>query len=154
MRRSERAQRLAVVAAARAWRGTPYHHDAAVKGAGVDCARFLLEAFVGAGLIERFTPEHYSSQWHLHRSREVYAETVVRFAAEIPAEPPFAAATVLLFRHGRTFSHSALVTAWPRVIHAYAAARQVEEVDITGTPLIERAMRAFDYWAAPNQSGR
>lgn len=148
MPRSEAAQRLAVVAAGRAWLGTPYHHDAAVMGAGVDCARFLLEAFIGAGLIERFKPEPYSSQWHLHRGEEIYAETVVRFAAEIPATPPYPVATVLLFRHGRTFSHSALVTAWPRIIHAYAAARQVEEVDITGTPLVERAMRAFDYWGA------
>jgi NlpC/P60 family putative phage cell wall peptidase len=144
--------RAAVVAAARTWLGTPWHHDAAVKGGGIDCAHLLLEAFAEAGAIARFAPDRYPADWHLHKGEERFADTVARFAVEIAAAPPFKPATVLLFRHGRTFSHGAIVTAWPRIIHAYAAAFVVEEVDITGTPMLlerdgsPRPMRAFDRW--------
>lgn len=148
----ESEERARVVAAARGWVGTPYHAGAAVKGAGVDCARILLEVFAEAGLVERFTPEPYARDWHMHRSDEVYADTVARFAHEIPPVAPFLAGVVLLFRQGRTFSHGAIVTAWPFIVHAYADAGVVEEVDIIGTPLLTqgrapRPIRAFDYWS-------
>ena len=37
MDKLELAQRLAVVAEAESWLGTPYHHEARIKGHGVDC---------------------------------------------------------------------------------------------------------------------
>ena len=148
---TEADERAAVVAQARRWIGTPYHHNAAVMGAGIDCGRILIEAFAGAGMIDRFTPQPYSHQWHLHQGAEVYADIVLGFATEVAYAPPMPPATVLLFRHGRTFSHGALVTDWPNIIHAYAAADRVEEVSIEGTPLLTlgagaRPIRAFDYW--------
>ena len=36
--------RAAVVAAAREWIGTPYHHMADIKGVGCDCAMLLERA--------------------------------------------------------------------------------------------------------------
>ena len=39
------AQRAAVVAEARSWIGTPYHHAADVKGHGVDCAMLLIRVY-------------------------------------------------------------------------------------------------------------
>lgn len=147
----EAAERGRVVGAARRWVGTPYHHRARVQGSGVDCAQILIACFAEAGLIESFDPGPYTRDWHLHRDEERYADTVARFAVEYdPALEPLPG-DVLLFQHGRTYSHSAIVTAWPRVVHAYAQARIVEEIDAMGTPLLRRAgqprpRRAFSFW--------
>lgn len=147
----EDGERAAVVAEARRWLRTPYHHRGAVLGAGVDCLRSQIAWFSGAGLIEWFDPGPYPADWHLHRSEERYADGVAAFCAEVAAEPPYPPATILLFKHGRTFSHGALVSDWPMVIHAFADAEMVEEVDATLSPLLRlagapRPIRAFDFW--------
>lgn len=151
----ELEQRAAVVAEARRWKGTPYHHRAHVLGAGVDCALLILEAFAGAGIEERFDPGQYNADWHLHRSEEKYLEVVERYMARVHAneaplslQPDFTAlpGDVLMFRVGRTFSHGAIVTSWPFIIHAYYPSRIVEEVDIQRTPMAMRPMRLYSYW--------
>ena len=73
---SEDEQRGVVVSEARRWAGTAYHHNAAIMGAGIDCARILIETFAGAGLIERFDPGYYAADWHLHRGEERYLAVV------------------------------------------------------------------------------
>ena len=138
------AVRAAVVSEARSWIGTPYHHRANLKGAGVDCARLLIEVYAAAGVIGAFDPGDYPPDWHLHRSEERYVEIILRFADELDRrETPLLPADIVVWRFGRTFSHGAIVADWPRVVHAYAADRVVEETDITGTPLATRDMRAF-----------
>lgn len=152
----EHEQRQSVVAEARRWIGTPYHHRAALLGVGVDCARLLLEAFAGAGLIDYFEPDTYSSDWHLHRGEERYLQTIERYATQINidespiqsrmetffAEP----GDLLMWQVGRTFSHSAIVTEWPFIIHAYLPSSIVEEVSVLHTPMAERPVKLYSYW--------
>jgi NlpC/P60 family putative phage cell wall peptidase len=115
----EAAQRAAVVAEARTWLGTPYHHEARVKGprGGVDCAQLLAGVYTGAGLIEPPVIPHYPPDWHLHRSAERYLEIVLAHASEIAGAP--LPGDIALWRFGRCFSHGAIVADWPMVIHAY-----------------------------------
>src|SRR5271165_4615237 len=68
----EKEARTAVVAAARSWIDTPYHHAADVKGAGVDCAMLLVRVYVDLGLVEPFDPRPYPRDWMMHRSEERY----------------------------------------------------------------------------------
>jgi NlpC/P60 family putative phage cell wall peptidase len=141
--------RAAAVVQARSWVGTPYHHAAQVKGAGVDCARILDATFVDAGLIERFEPAPYPPDWHAHRDEERYVETILRFAKEFDwrANEP-RPADVLVWKYGRTFSHGGIVTlSQPlSVVHAYALSGCVEECQVEGTPMASREMRAFSLW--------
>ena len=147
------AVRGAVVAEARAWIATPYHHRAAVSGAGVDCARLLIEVYSAVGVIEWFDPGDYPPDWHLHRSEERYVAVIERFADEFePAAEPILPADVVVYRYGRTFSHGGIVTGqpgvspptgWPWIVHAFAAAHCVEETSIPGSQLDGRPMRAF-----------
>src|SRR5262249_43477037 len=44
-------RRAAVVAEAESWIGTPFHHAARVKGAGVDCLMLLAEVYERAGIV-------------------------------------------------------------------------------------------------------
>lgn len=149
-------ERLRVVEEARKWLGTPYHNGARVLGSGVDCAQLLACAFVSAGVLAPFTPDRYASDWHLHRGEEKYLGEVERYASLVDPDrrsikergneffaPP---AEVLMLRNGRTFSHSVLVTEWPRVIHAYAMSEVVEEVNVLGTIMAEKPMLVYSVW--------
>src|SRR6185437_3648026 len=79
-------QRTEIVRAAKEWLGTPYHHHARVKGAGADCAMFPLEVYRQCGLLPLdYRPPHYSVQWHLHRSEELYLREVENSALLLPA---------------------------------------------------------------------
>jgi cell wall-associated NlpC family hydrolase len=111
-------ERAAVVAEARAWLRTPYHHMGRVKGAGVDCATLLAEVFARAGVIEPVAIPFYPPDWHLHRDAERYLGFVLDHAREIAGDP--LPADIALWRFGRCFSHGAIVIDWPVVIHAYA----------------------------------
>jgi NlpC/P60 family putative phage cell wall peptidase len=108
--------RDAVVTEAESWIGTPFHHAARVKGAGVDCLMLLAEVYERAGVSDRIEPAFYVPDWHLHRDAERYMEGLLRYARPIAAPE---LGDIALFRFGRTFSHGAIVTSWPRLIHAY-----------------------------------
>ena len=125
----EVAERAAVVAAARSWIGTPYHHAADVKGAGCDCAMLLVRVYCDLGLVEPFDPRPYPRDWMLHRDDERYLSFLLARAREI-VEP--SAGDVIVFRYGRCFSHGGIVTrARPlTIVHAFAPARAVIEEDV------------------------
>jgi NlpC/P60 family putative phage cell wall peptidase len=122
----ECAQRAAVVAEARSWLGTPYHHAARLKGVGCDCLTLIAEVFARAGIVPPVELPHYPPDWHLHRGAERYVEGVLRHAAEVKGPP--LPGDVVLWRFGRAFSHGAIAIDWPLVIHAYVGQRvQIED---------------------------
>lgn len=144
----------ALIAAGRSWLGTPYHHMARVKGHGVDCGQVIIAAHVEAGLTEDFDPGHYTMDWHLHRSEERYLGFVERHLERVDPDGSTAAprdrvgwtpapGAVVVFRVGRTFSHGALVTEWPCVLHANVHDGCVIEATIEGTVLDELPMRTY-----------
>jgi cell wall-associated NlpC family hydrolase len=140
-----------VLEEAQGWIGTPFHHEARVKGAGVDCAMLLCEVYERAGLIGRVEIPHYPPDWHLHRDAERFLERLVAHAREIagpPNGPDPLPGDVALFRYGRCFSHGAIVVAWPRVVHANFLARAVTWGDATLEPLAGRAVRFFSVFQA------
>ena len=142
--------RAAVVAAARAWVGTPYQHMADVPGAGVDCAMILVRVFCDLGLVEPFDPRPYTRDWMIHRSEEKYLGFLLA-SARIVQEPK--AGDVILFRFGRCFAHGGIVTSTDplTILHAYAPYRCVVEEDLArNSELSERASGAVfaSYWGA------
>ena len=76
-------ERAAVVAAARSWLGTPYHHAADVRGAGVDCAMLLVRVYCDLGLVEPFDPRPYTRDWFLHRDEERYLGFLLARSREV-----------------------------------------------------------------------
>jgi len=129
-----------VVAEARSWIGTPFHHGARVKGAGVDCLMLLAEVYERAGVACHIEPPFYVPDWHLHRDAERYMEGLLFYARPIDGSP--LAGDIALFRFGRTFSHGAIVVEWPRLIHAYWAIGVVWG-DAALYPLKGREVRFF-----------
>ncbi len=137
--------REAVVAEALTWLRTPYHHQGALKGIGVDCAHFPLAVYGACGLVAPFDPGDYPPDWHLHRSEERYLAHVQRLAHEIdPAD--IKPGDFALFRVGRCFAHGAIVIAWPRIVHAVVN-RWVTLDEATSGMTAGRPVKAFTLWS-------
>lgn len=130
--------RAAVVAEAISWLGTPWHHGAAVRGAGIDCARLLKAVYVGAGVVTDFPLDSYPADWMLHRDEERFLGIVAQYCERIFAPLP---GDLALWRYFRCYSHGGIVIEWPRVIHAHRPERAVVWGDGTQRPLADRAVQ-------------
>jgi len=140
----EAVERAAVVAEARTWLRTPYHHKARLKGVGVDCAYFLAEVYHAVlPRIPRLDFGHYPPDWHLHRSEEVYLSWLDRYATLTYGTPQ--PGDVVVFRFGRCFSHGVIVVEWPEVIHAYLRIGCILG-DATKEPLVGHDYRIYTLW--------
>lgn len=112
--------RMAVLAEAREWIGTPYMHQASAKQAGCDClglVRGVWRAFHG---VEPEPMPAYSPDW----AERVGAETLYEAARRHMREIEVCAARpgdVLLFRmHSQApIKHAAILETEERILHAY-----------------------------------
>ena len=132
-----------IVEEAKSWAGTPYLHQGYVKGpeGGVDCAMINIGVFRDfAGIIPAdFDPRPYPMQWHLHRDEERYLDWFTKYATRVDT-PQFA--DVVLFKFGRTVSHSGIVVGNDVMIHAFRDAGQVIYENISA-----HAERLHSYWS-------
>ena len=124
--------RSQIVAEARAWIGTPYRHQASLKGVGCDClglVRGVWRALVGS---EPQSAPPYSRDWAEATGEETLARAARTHLVEIdPAQ--FAPGDVLLFRYRPLYpaKHAAIVSAcdenWPALmVHAHDGASVAE----------------------------
>jgi len=147
---SEFEQRAAVITAAREWIGTPYHHAADIKGAGVDCGMLIVRTFIDTGLCTPFDPRPYESDWHLHRTEERYLGFVLDRCIEV-ANPK--EGDIVIFRYGRCYSHGGIVTRTSplNIIHAFRSAACVIEEELDRNVELcsaKRKCRFFSFWKA------
>ena len=123
-----RADPVLIVAAARSWLGTPYHDQASVKGAGVDClglARGVWREVVGP---EPLSVPPYSRDWGEVLAAEVLAEGAAGWLLPIPlgeAGP----GSVVLFRMmpGAIAKHVGILTGAATFIHAFQGIGVIED---------------------------
>lgn len=116
--------RARIVAEAREWILTPYHHCACVKGAGVDCLMLLVGVYRNVGLLSPdFEPPKYAPQWGQNRDEEKYLDGLKQFAEPTGVPEP---GDIAMFKFGRTVSHGAIIVDETFMIHAYERSRQVD----------------------------
>ena len=109
-----------VVEAARGWLGTPYRHQASVKGWGADCLGLVRGVWRE---VEGPEPERvpaYRPDWAEVGGEELLLAAARRWLVELPvsaAEP----GDVLLFRMSpeAPAKHCAVLCAPDRILHAY-----------------------------------
>ena len=117
-----------IVAAAQNWLGTPYHHQASLRGVGCDCLGLVRGVWRDLYGDEPEPPPPYSQGWAESLGMETLAEAALRHLSPVARglEKP---GDVLLFRW-RTHlpaKHCAILTAPDRILHAHDGA-QVSEV--------------------------
>lgn len=139
---TEAEQRAAIVAEALSWERTPYAGHARIKGVGVDCAMLPALVYEATGYCPEVNPE-YSEQWMQHRDEEIYLAEIKRWAHEID-EADLKAGDLVVWRFGRTYSHSAIVIDPPIVLHAVINAGAVVRADMNrDAELVHRPRRYF-----------
>ncbi|HLM39565.1 MAG TPA: peptidase P60 [Microvirga sp.] len=115
-----------IVMAARSWIGTPYRHQASLKGVGCDCLGVLRGVWREVMGREPELPPPYSPDW-----AEAGADTLVaaarRYLVEIDRRE-IAPGDVLLFRWRDALpaKHCAVATSPDGMIHAHDGASVVE----------------------------
>jgi cell wall-associated NlpC family hydrolase len=109
------AARQAVIDESLTWLKTPWRHAAAVKGAGVDCGRIVIEIYANCGLIARFTPDPYPQDFAIHSNEERFLANIERYACRV--DKPLQG-DIAVWKFGRCFSHAAIVVDYPTIIHA------------------------------------
>ncbi|MCC6006891.1 MAG: peptidase [Rhodobacteraceae bacterium] len=136
-----------VVAEARAWIGTPYLHQASLRGVGCDClglVRGVWRACVGP---EPEAPPAYTPDWGEAPGEEVLLAAALRhLKPRSPADR--APGDVLLFRMRArgVAKHLGILSdrrGSPHVIHAWAG-HGVVETPLTG-PWARRVVMAFAF---------
>lgn len=149
MNSTEYNQRSAVLEQAATWLGTPYHHAAFVRGAGIDCAFFLICVYHDAGLTPWIDPRPYPPDWHLHRDAERYLGWVEQYARELGANEVPKPGDIVTVKVGRCFSHGAIVVAWPKVIHALWKECVMYDDFVAHKEFEVREKRFFSLWGKP-----
>ncbi|MFN3349642.1 NlpC/P60 family protein [Pseudorhodoplanes sp.] len=112
-----------IVAEARSWIGTPYRHQASLKGVGCDClglVRGVWRAIHGA---EPEAMPAYSRDWAEAARRETLAEAGARHLVPV-ARDAMQPGDVLLFRWraGLVAKHAAILTSDTAMVHAHDGA--------------------------------
>ncbi len=122
----------AIIAEARTWIGTAYHHQASCKGAGTDCLGLILGIYRAViGPLGQVVPP-YSPDWAEANGRETLAEAARLHLQEITLAEA-GPGDVLLFRWGPSLpaKHCTLLVdgaadAGGTIIHAYGGVRVCE----------------------------
>lgn len=145
---AEHYQRGLVVNEVRSWIGTPYHNQADIKGAGVDCGMLLVRVFVDTGLCAPFDPRPYSEDWYMHRSAERYLSFIFDRGGEILDPKP---GDIMMFRYGRCYAHGGIVTSLDplKIVHAFQPAQRVIEEAVRNNVALcepQRKPKFFSYW--------
>lgn len=116
-----------IVAEARSWIGTPYRHQASLRGVGCDClglVRGVWRALYGEEP-ERAPP--YSRDWAEASLRETLAEAGARHLIPVAREAMQAGDVVLFrWRSGFVAKHAAILTAETSMVHAHDGAAVAE----------------------------
>jgi NlpC/P60 family putative phage cell wall peptidase len=126
IRTEERISRLTIVEVARSWIGTPYRHQAALKGVGCDCLGLLIgvwrELGGEAGAVPPYTPD-----WAEAMGRETFAEGLREHLIEIDPRAAREGDLVLFrWRSHLPAKHGAILTAPDRIVHAQERAAVTE----------------------------
>jgi NlpC/P60 family putative phage cell wall peptidase len=116
-----------IIVEARSWIGTPYRHQASLKGVGCDCLGLLRGVWRAVSGDEPEITPAYGPDWAEATGEERLAAAARRHLIEVipaAAQP----GDVLLFRWRPHLpaKHAAILTASDRMIHAYDGASVAE----------------------------
>ncbi len=112
-----------IVAAARGWIGTPYRHQASLKGVGCDCLGLVRGVWREIRGDEPEAPPPYSPDWAEASGEETLALAAGRHLLPVAADD-LAPGRVVLFRwrEGLVAKHCAILAPDGQMIHAHQGA--------------------------------
>lgn len=116
-----------IVAEARRWIGTPYHHRAALRGIGCDCLGLVRGVWREIFATEIRDLPAYSADWGEISGEEVLRNGLGLYLAEVhPQQAKPGDVLVFRIRSGRIAKHCGIMTGADRFVHAWEATPVVE----------------------------
>lgn len=112
----------AIVDEARSWIGTPYRHQASVKGAGCDCLGLIRGVWRARYGIEPEVVPAYSADWSEPQREEQLWSAAARHLTQVDGEVSPGQVILFRMRQGAVAKHLGILSATgnnPRFIHAY-----------------------------------
>jgi len=108
-----------VVAAARSWIGTPYHHQASLKGVGADCLGLIRGVWRDLYGTEAERPPGYSRDWGEVSGQETLIAAAARhLVSKSTAQAKPGDVLVFRMREGAVAKHAAILATPLTIIHA------------------------------------
>ena len=112
---------------ARAWIGTPYHHQASRQRVGVDCVGLVRGIFRSIYGREAENVPGYSSDWGEVAGRETLLDAASRhLVASDRSEPSVGDVVVFRMRRGAIAKHVGVMTSTETMVHAMERVGVVE----------------------------
>lgn len=126
--RQIRAQRVRAVAAARGWIGTPYQHQASLRGVGADCLGLLRGVWREVVGEEPESFPAYTPHWAEVLGENLLEEAAGRHLLAVAQLAPIEAGMVILFRWRPNLpaKHCAIMTGPDSFVHAHDGASVAE----------------------------
>lgn len=121
-----------VVMIARTWLGTPYRHQASVKGAGADCLGVLRGVYRELyASDDPETPPKYKPDWYDRRKDDLLLHKAQEYLEQRDSIGDTKPGDVLVFRMkpGMAAKHCGILTTDGRMVHALSG-KDVEEVTV------------------------
>lgn len=136
-------KRTEIVAAARGWLGTPYHHQASRRGVGCDCLGLLRGVWRELLGDEPERAPAYSPDWAEAHGRETLLEAASRHFVRTK---DVRAGRVLVFRWraGSPAKHVGIAVSETRFVHAYDGAGRAVEGTLSAV-WRKRLVAVFDF---------
>lgn len=117
---SVRIRRHQIIQIARTWIGTPYHHQASLRGVGVDCIGLVRGVYRELYGSEAQDVPAYSGDWGDSNGNEDLLEAGRRNLVEIPLEDAGVGDVVALrWVASSVAKHAVILSEDDRMIHAY-----------------------------------
>jgi NlpC/P60 family putative phage cell wall peptidase len=112
--------REAIVAAARGWLGTPYHHQASCKGVGSDCLGLIRGIWRELYGSEPEAMPPYTRDWGDATGSETLLAAACRHLVKLDDVGTAAPGDILVFRmrDGGVAKHAGILTGPSRLVHA------------------------------------
>jgi len=108
--------RADIVALARGWLGTPYHHQASLKGVGCDCLGLIRGVYAEACGQPAETPPPYSRDWAEASGRETMIEAAGRHLRAVsPADAEPGDVLIFRLRPGAMAKHAGIMSWAPGI---------------------------------------
>jgi len=116
---------------ARSWIGTPYHHQASLKGVGTDCLGLVRGVWRELYGQDAEVPPAYSADWAETSGLETMLAAARRHLVEIgPGEASAGDVVIFRMRVGSVAKHAGLLTGNDTFVHAMEGA-PVAEVSLS-----------------------
>lgn len=135
VRRPARARRHSardVIVAARAWIGTPYHHQASIRGVGADCLGLIRGVWADLYGEPTERPPAYSRDWGEVAGEETLLAAATRhLIAKDTSEAQVGDVLIFRMRAGAIAKHASILATSETMIHA-AEDRRLSEVPFGG----------------------